>query len=169
MCSCSQHFQKLRWVMLGETEPESLVTVLCADLFSNNWKVLWLMVRKQSETSVHSLLFLVIREAIITAQRCFLLLLNGLQGSELPPWLFLPFPSPVSAFTKLQMMGNWRANSEHWSTKVGIFQWASLHTQACFVFQAGGWFHFSSVCYILILRLVVMESAQRISLHFSLA
>lgn len=126
--------------VLWETEAESLVTGLCADFFSNNWKVLWLMVWKQSEASVHSSLFLVIRKALVTTQMCFLLLLNGLQGSELAPWLFLPFLSPVSVFTKLQMMGNWRASSEYRSTEVGIFQQAFLHIG---LLHVSGWWMIS--------------------------
>lgn len=136
----SQHFQKLRWVMLWETKAESLVTGLCADLFSNNWKILWLLVWKQSEASIHSWLFLVIREDIVITQMCFFLLLNGLQGSELAPWLFLPFLSPVSVFTKLQMMGNWRASSAYWNTKVGIFQQFCLSTG---LLHVSGWWMIS--------------------------
>lgn len=49
ICFCSQpsqcqHFQELNWVMLWKTKVESLVTGVCVGLFSNNWKVLCLMV-----------------------------------------------------------------------------------------------------------------------------
>lgn len=162
ICFCSQpsqcqHFQELNWVMLWKTKVESLVTGVCVGLFSNNWKVLCLMVWKQSEASVLSMLFFVSRGAVVTPHMCLLLLVNGLQGSELAPWLFLPFLSPLSVFPKLWMVVNWRVSSEYWSTKVSTVQQASLHTDPLHI-QAGEWFSFSSVCYRLILILVVMES-----------
>lgn len=124
-------------------------------------EVMFLMAWKQSESSVHySLVFLVISEAIV-AIRFFLLFLDRLQGCELAPWLFLPFPSPLSSFFSRNYK-NWELESKLRAQRLAYCS-KYLSTQTCFMFPTSEWLHLTTVCYALILTLVVMESTWIIS------
>ena len=141
-----------------ETEAESVVAGLCAGLLSNNWKVLWLVVWKQLEASVYSLIFLVIRGATVTTQMCFLPLLNDYKAVN----VLLDYSCHSSVlYLFSQNYRWWGVGEQAQSAGVQRCAYSSKHlsTQTRLMFQAGEWFHFSSVCHVLILAPVVKESA----------
>lgn len=127
-------------------------------------EAMFLMTWKLSESSVHySLVFLVISEAII-AIRYFFALLGQITRLWTCSLIILAIPQSIIFFFFFfsQNYKKWELESKLRAQRLAYCS-KYLSTQTCFMFPTSEWLRLSSVCYALILTLVVMESTWIIS------